>query len=130
MIYDIKTNICGVKLYFVNNVLHREDGPAIECTIGYKFWYKNGEYHREDGPAIEYPNGTKGWFLNAKCYGYNDNFTNESGTYYYLNNLLHREDRSSCSTCHWYKRMVAKWSSSSKRPVQLFYLPLVQKNGG
>jgi len=59
------------KLWYVNNKLHREDGPAVEHTDGDKFWYINDELHREDGPAIEKSNGDKSW---------------------YLNGLLHRED--------------------------------------
>ena len=78
MNYDVRTDLFGTKYYYVNNVLHREDGPAVEGFNGYKAWYKNGKYHREDGPAIEWASGTKEWFLDGKLYGYNDKFTNES----------------------------------------------------
>jgi hypothetical protein len=54
--------------YRLNGVLHREDGPAVECTNGYKEWYKHGIYHREGGPAIEYKNGSKSWCLNGKLH--------------------------------------------------------------
>ena len=56
----------GTKYWLLNDKLHREDGPAIECSDGRKFWYLHGKYHREDGPAIEYRNGEKRWFLNDK----------------------------------------------------------------
>jgi len=59
-------------------LLHRENNPAKEYIDGTKVWYKNGKYHREDGPAIEYPIGRKEWYLNDKCYGYNNDFTDES----------------------------------------------------
>ena len=65
-------------LYYLNNKLHREEGPAIEYSDGYKAWYVNGEFHREDGPAIEHPNGYKAWCLNGNYYGYDDDYTNES----------------------------------------------------
>ena len=29
-----------------------------------KEWYLNGLLHREDGPAVEYANGDKEWYLN------------------------------------------------------------------
>jgi hypothetical protein len=29
-------------------------------------WYKNEVLHREDGPAVEYANGNKQWYLNNK----------------------------------------------------------------
>ena len=31
-------------------------------------WWLNDELHREDGPAIERKNGTKEWWLNGKEY--------------------------------------------------------------
>jgi len=54
----------GYKAWYLNGVRHREDGPAIECTSGYKAWCLNGKLHREDGPAIEHANGYKAWYLN------------------------------------------------------------------
>ena len=33
---------------------------------GSKYWYLNDQLHREDGPAIEHADGTKHWFLNDK----------------------------------------------------------------
>ena len=59
MNYTIKTNKHGDKFYYLNKVLHREDGPAKEYVNGDKHWYKNGKLHREDGPAIECSNGKK-----------------------------------------------------------------------
>ena len=55
----------GTKEWYLNGILHRTDGPAIEGSNGLKVWYLNGERHRTDGPAIEYPNGTKEWRLNG-----------------------------------------------------------------
>ena len=45
--------------WYKEDLLHREDGPAIECVNGDKFWYKEGELDRIDGPAIEYANGPR-----------------------------------------------------------------------
>ena len=52
-------------LYFKKgtNILHREDGPAIEYGTGLKEWFFNGERHRDDGPAIIYTDGSLGWWL-------------------------------------------------------------------
>jgi antitoxin component YwqK of YwqJK toxin-antitoxin module len=82
----------GNKEWYLNNKLHREDGPAIEHYNGdtewyldgklhrddgpacehfnghHKYWYINGKLHRENGPAIEHWNGTKFWYLNGKQY--------------------------------------------------------------
>ena len=44
--------------------LHREDGPAIECSNGHKEWWVEGRFHRTDGPAREWSRGQKEWWLN------------------------------------------------------------------
>jgi hypothetical protein len=46
-------------------ILHREDGPAVECLDGAKYWYINGRRHHEDGPAVERADGSKKWFING-----------------------------------------------------------------
>ena len=33
---------------------------------GTKRWYLNDKLHRTDGPAIEYPDGTTYWYLKGK----------------------------------------------------------------
>ena len=63
--YTVKVRADGTKEWYLNDKLHREDGPAIEFANGSKFWYLNGKYHREDGPAIEFANGDKSWYLNG-----------------------------------------------------------------
>ena len=55
----------GTQLWFINGKPHREDGAASEWASGNKFWYLNGKQHREDGPAVEMADGTKFWYLNA-----------------------------------------------------------------
>ena len=65
----IKIDEKGHKYYHSDRemqILHREDGPAIEGYYGIKLWYLNGERHREDGPAIEWDHGFKSWYLNGK----------------------------------------------------------------
>jgi hypothetical protein len=59
-------NDYGSKRWYLNNKLHRIDGPAVEYADGTKYWYFHGELHRTDGPAIEYANGTKFWYLNGE----------------------------------------------------------------
>ena len=56
----------GGKCWYLNDKLHREDGPAVECADGYKSWHLNGKRHREDGPAIEHASGFKCWYLDDK----------------------------------------------------------------
>ena len=54
------------KQWRLNDLLHRQDGPAIELADGDKEWYVNGKRHREDGPAYKGGNGEKQWWLNGK----------------------------------------------------------------
>ncbi len=63
-IVDIKGN----KFYHLNKILHREDGPAIEFSIGDKYWYIHGELHRDNEPAIECSNGHKLWYCKNKLH--------------------------------------------------------------
>jgi len=56
----------GSKCSYLNDVLHREDGPAVERIDGSKEWHINGKLHREDGPAIEYADETKEWYINGE----------------------------------------------------------------
>ena len=56
----------GTKHWYVNDKLHRIDGPAIEWSDGVKWWYLNGLRHRIDGPAIEYSYGDNHWYINGK----------------------------------------------------------------
>ena len=65
----IHINKYGHKHYYSDRemeILHREDGPAVEDAAGYKAWFINGELHREDGPAVEYADGRESWYINDK----------------------------------------------------------------
>tara|TARA_R110000868_G_scaffold99024_4_gene272664 strand:- start:19764 stop:20024 length:261 start_codon:yes stop_codon:yes gene_type:complete len=66
-------NKYGCKVWYLNDLRHREDGPAYEGADGTKFWYLNGELHREDGPSIEFYNGYKEWFYHGKRIECKDN---------------------------------------------------------
>jgi len=51
------TGICRIfdrseTRYYVDGVLHRENGPAVINNDGSKAWYWKGMLHRDDGPAI------------------------------------------------------------------------------
>tara|TARA_B110000503_G_C6875204_1_gene300348 strand:+ start:85 stop:342 length:258 start_codon:yes stop_codon:yes gene_type:complete len=63
---DIVKYFSGSTYHYLNGLLHREDGPAIEFSNGDKSWYLNGERHREDGPAIELFYGHKVWYYKGK----------------------------------------------------------------
>jgi hypothetical protein len=61
----IKENEFGT-YYYLNDKLHRLDGPAIESYNGDKSWFQNGLLHRVEGPAIEQFNGYKEWWFEGK----------------------------------------------------------------
>jgi len=56
----------GTRAWFVNGELHRHDGPAIEEAGGALYWCVNGLRHREDGPAVEYADGARDWYVNGE----------------------------------------------------------------
>jgi len=62
--HEPEINMNGTKEWWLNDKLHREDGPAIEWADGSKEWWLNDKLHREDGPAVEWADGTKEWWLN------------------------------------------------------------------
>jgi hypothetical protein len=64
--YTVTVNAAKTKRWYLNDKLHREDGPAVECADGTKHWYLNGKRHREDGPAIEWADGDKSWWLEGE----------------------------------------------------------------
>ena len=92
MEYDIFTTSDNTKRYYKKgtNILHRENGPAVEFWNGDQIWYIdgkkhrlsgpavvyicglcfewwiNGNRHREDGPAVEWCNGGKEWWIYGK----------------------------------------------------------------
>lgn len=64
--YTVVVSGNGTKRWFLNDELHREDGPAIEYIRGSKLWYLNGKLHRVAGPAIKGADGSKAWYLEGK----------------------------------------------------------------
>jgi len=62
----------GTKHWYLNGILSRADGPAVEYANGDRRWYINGLLHRSDGPAIEYAYDMKFWYLNGKKFSFNE----------------------------------------------------------
>jgi len=56
----------GTKRWHLNNLLHREGGPALEYPNGDRYWYLHGNIHRLDGPAVEWFNGDKEWWYHGE----------------------------------------------------------------
>src|SRR3990170_4678714 len=57
-----ETDENGTKDWYIEDKLHRADGPAVEMANGTKYWYLEGQLHRADGPAVERADGTKAWY--------------------------------------------------------------------
>jgi|14BtaG_2_1085337.scaffolds.fasta_scaffold12863_6 hypothetical protein len=94
--YKVRVYKDGTKewRWYLNDELHREDGPAVEYASGDKRWYLDGKLHREDGPAIEWANGDKWWYLNDELHredGPAMEYANGNKSWY-LKGKLHRED--------------------------------------
>lgn len=65
---QVEVSSTGVKTWWFDLRLHREDGPAVEWPDGNRQWWQQGKLHRVDGPAVEYTDGTRMWFLNGKLH--------------------------------------------------------------
>jgi hypothetical protein len=106
----LKISALGNKEWRLRNVLHREDGPAIEQLDGTKSWWRHGKLHREDGPALECTQGFHEWYINGQqlseeefnltlnpCkkevpqVGFFSRIASTGATEYYFNGRLHRE---------------------------------------
>jgi len=64
--YTVTVDAAKTKRWYLNDKLHREDGPAVEYADGTKHWYLNDNLHREDGPASVWADGTKYWYVNGE----------------------------------------------------------------
>ena len=59
---------CGTKFYYKDNMLHREDGPAVIHENGTLSYHINGKRHREDGPALIYWTGSVEYYIEDKLH--------------------------------------------------------------
>jgi hypothetical protein len=85
-------DIFGDKYWLLDDVYHRENGPAIEDADGNKEWWVKGRKHRADGPAIEWMDGTKEWWVNGKRHRLDGPASEGPINYWYNNGLRHRDD--------------------------------------
>lgn len=58
----------GSRVWCLNDVRHRLDGPAVEYPDGTREWLVDGRHHRLDGPAVEWADGTKEFWINGRRY--------------------------------------------------------------
>lgn len=59
----------GLKKWYNNGKLHRENGPAVITEKGDEFWYIDDKLHREDDqPAMIFKNGRKEWYNHGKLH--------------------------------------------------------------
>ena len=50
--YRVEVDEDGSRRYYSSaELLHRDDGPAVEFANGHKEWYQNGQRHRTDRPV-------------------------------------------------------------------------------
>jgi hypothetical protein len=56
----------GIDLWYYNDQLHREDGPACTESDGSTSWYVKGELHRLEGPAVSWADGTLEWWVHGR----------------------------------------------------------------
>ena len=60
----LRVDANGDQEWWVNDQLHRPDGPAVISAYGPQAWYVNGQRHRLDGPAVIWANGDQERWVN------------------------------------------------------------------
>ena len=58
----------GTQCWYLDDQLHRADGPAWIWSDGTQEWYENGRLHRTDGPAVIRTNGTQEWWVDDQLH--------------------------------------------------------------
>jgi hypothetical protein len=51
--------------WYINDKLHRIDGPSSISPLGDRYWSRRGVLHRVDGPAVINANGDERWYING-----------------------------------------------------------------
>ena len=46
--YEVRVFVSGDTFWYLDDKLHRENGPAVERRNGNKYYYLNGEYLTEE----------------------------------------------------------------------------------
>ena len=84
----------NIKKYYVDNKLHREDGPAVIYPGGREEYWINDRHHREDGPAVLTPSGHKEYWINGRLHREDGPavITPYGREEYWVNSKLHRKD--------------------------------------
>lgn len=63
---QVHEDITGIKEWYLDGKIHRDDGPAAISPTGVRRWFKHGLLHREDGPAVERLDGNKSaYYING-----------------------------------------------------------------
>ena len=56
----------GTQRWYLDDKLHRQDGPAVVYSDGSEYWYLDDKLHRQDGPAAVGACVTEDWYLHGK----------------------------------------------------------------
>lgn len=130
--------------WYRNGVLHRENGPAVECENGEKHWFIDGKHHRDDGPAQIWSN-IDYWFTHGKIPTNVEDLgiRIEYSMYWFIEDKLHREDgpaiELSDETKEWYlngcelteeefNQWLEKKSLNEKLHTKLVPKPIIKRN--
>ena len=62
----LHTDYDGTRYWYRNDLLHRENGPAVEWADGSTEWWLHGALHRTGAPAIERADGSREWWEHGR----------------------------------------------------------------
>ena len=82
-------------VWYKDDKIHREDGPAMIHPNGAVTWYLNDKVHREYGPAMIHPDGSKVWYFNNRCHNmFGPAIINsQADDFWYLNGIEYKKEK-------------------------------------
>lgn len=61
----VRISNSGTIWWFLNNNVHRVNGPAITSQSGIRYWLLNNNVHRVNGPAVIDQHGDVEYWING-----------------------------------------------------------------
>lgn len=91
------------RTWFMNDLIHRDNGPAREWKDGTVEYFKEGKLHREDGPATIYPNGDYAYYINGKQHRVDGPSVQYNGWVMWYRNGERLKEVTSCGTTNYWR---------------------------
>lgn len=119
MLNGVHVDQFGNQRYYLNGLLHRNDGPAAIYSSGYQQWFEHGKLHRIGGPAVTFDdNHREEWWINNQRHRIGGPAVICTDCEeWYKNDYLHRLDGPAviCTPCIGFPNGLIEWWISGLR---------------